>query len=319
MKKKIFLILTLGAVFINCLPSLAENPSILINGEEVHSDVEAKIYNSVTYLPLRAVFEGLGATVFFDDESKSIMAYKEDTMVYMRIGDESMRIYKNSELSQEKKIAAPFIENSRTLAPVRYAAEAFGYSVEWDEENKKVYIYNEDMLPETTTKTTTETTTETTTITATTIETTTESTTVATTQSTTYPVIGNKNKKKALPDLVTGSGHIRVAEKNNLEIELEIMEGDIVYHTDEAKSTYTNNRVELPIDLTAEYESPAGGIIDNKIIIAYNYYDEENRYLGTGTIELENMQEGQPIEIHDAIYIHRNTAFIYWHLRNYVK
>ena len=81
--------------------------------------------------------------------------------------------------NKEVQLDAPaVIVNGRTLAPARFVAETFGYTVQWDAENKIVKINGKESSTETTTETTTVTTTETST------ETTTESTTETTTKAT---------------------------------------------------------------------------------------------------------------------------------------
>lgn len=54
------------------------------------------------------------------------------TEIYVYVNDKKVKF-------DEK----PFIENSRTLVPIRFIAETLGYQVEWNEKNQKVTIKNE--------------------------------------------------------------------------------------------------------------------------------------------------------------------------------
>jgi len=121
-------------------------------------------------VPVRAIFEAVGANIDFDAETKTITARNGDTTVNMTVGANAVTVN-----NKEVQLDAPaVIVNGRTLAPARFVAETFGYTVQWDAENKIVKINGKESSTETTTETTTVTTTETST------ETTTETTTKAT-------------------------------------------------------------------------------------------------------------------------------------------
>ena len=99
-------------------------------------DVPPTIINDRTMVPLRAIFEALGAVVSWDGETKTIFAVNGNTVVVMQIGQEMM--YVNSE---RVSLDSPsVIVEDRTLVPVSAIAEAFGNNVEYDEETKTVKI-----------------------------------------------------------------------------------------------------------------------------------------------------------------------------------
>lgn len=152
--------------------------SLQINGSEISAEVPPTVIDGRTMVPVRAIFEAVGANIDFDAETKTITARKGDTTVNMTVGANAVTVN-----NKEVQLDAPaVIVNGRTLAPARFVAETFGYTVQWDAENKIVKITGEESSTETTTETTTVTTTETTTETST--ETTTESTTETTTKAT---------------------------------------------------------------------------------------------------------------------------------------
>ena len=101
-------------------------------------DVPPTIINDRTMVPLRAIFEALGAVVDWDDETKTVFAINKDKMIVMQIGQDVM--YVNEE---RKELHSPsVIIDGRTLVPVRAIAEAFGNTVDYNEETKTVTITN---------------------------------------------------------------------------------------------------------------------------------------------------------------------------------
>jgi hypothetical protein len=154
--------------------------TLSVDGNEVEPDVPPQIIDGRTMVPIRAMFESIGARVIYDPEDKTIVAIKNDKVVTMTIDNEFIDINGN----KTEMDCPPVIINGRALAPARYSAEAFDYDVSWDAENKIVQILQR---PETTTETTTESTTEETTQSTTKI-TTTETTTQTTSETTTQIV-----------------------------------------------------------------------------------------------------------------------------------
>ena len=137
--------------------------SLQVNGREISAEVPPTVIDGRTMVPVRAIFEAVGANIDFDAETKTITARKGDTTVNMTVGANAVTVN-----NKEVQLDAPaVIVNGRTLAPARFVAETFGYTVQWDAENKIVKINGKESSTETTTETTTVTTTETSTETTT--------------------------------------------------------------------------------------------------------------------------------------------------------
>lgn len=112
------------------------NISVFLNGNEIIFDQPPVIQNGRTLVPLRAIFEALGATVDWDGNTRTVTATKGDTIVKITIGDN--KLYKNGKVI-ELDVPAQII-NDRTLVPVRAVSEAFDCKVDWDGETKTVII-----------------------------------------------------------------------------------------------------------------------------------------------------------------------------------
>ena len=112
---------------------------MVIEGDiAVELDVPPTIINDRAMVPLRAIFEALGALVSWDGETQTVFAINNNTVIAMQIGQDAM--YSNGERI-ELDSPSVIIED-RTLVPVRAIAEAFGNNVDYDAETKTVTIKN---------------------------------------------------------------------------------------------------------------------------------------------------------------------------------
>lgn len=111
---------------------------VYLDGEIVEFDVKPQIIGGRTMVPLRAVFEKMGATVEWDDPTRTVTAVKGDTTVVSTIGSNVM--YINGVESQMD--VAPILLDTRTLAPARFVAEAFGGKVLWSDKKRQAYIFS---------------------------------------------------------------------------------------------------------------------------------------------------------------------------------
>lgn len=109
---------------------------VLLNGKEIVFDVNPQTINDRTMVPMRAIFEELGATVEWNGETQTVTSVKDDTVISLTIGVPSIIIN-----GEEKTLdVAPVVIDSRTLVPIRAVSEAFMLNVDWDEDTKTVLI-----------------------------------------------------------------------------------------------------------------------------------------------------------------------------------
>ncbi len=141
MKKSLSLLL---AVVI-CLTSLAafaagDNIKVYLDGKQLTFDVEPQFINERVMVPARRILEAIGATVEYDEEAETIEAFNEITTVSLAVG-----VPKISINGVEKNMdVAPVEINGRTLIPARFAADAFGCDVKWEEATQSVFITSTD-------------------------------------------------------------------------------------------------------------------------------------------------------------------------------
>ncbi|MBE7042590.1 MAG: hypothetical protein E7399_03745 [Ruminococcaceae bacterium] len=109
---------------------------VFVDDKEVQFDQPPVIYNNRTLVPLRAVFEALGATVNWDGNTKTVTGKKDRRTVTLTIGSNVMYL-------NQKPIFldVPAIQvNGRTLVPARAVAEGLGAEVEWLGDISTVWI-----------------------------------------------------------------------------------------------------------------------------------------------------------------------------------
>lgn len=111
-------------------------PSVFLNGNQLSFDVPPLIEDGRTLVPLRAIFEAMGAAVNWDDKTSTATGIKGDTRVVLQIGSTSPTIN-----GVVHKLDVPGrIVSGRTLAPLRFVGEAFGGHVEWDGTTNRITI-----------------------------------------------------------------------------------------------------------------------------------------------------------------------------------
>lgn len=141
--KKIIISLILCMVFVVPMVASANSDiTVLVNGTELVTDVAPKIVEGRTMLPMRAIFEKLDAKVSWMKEDRIIFATKDEYLIVMQIDNNLMSVRKSGEDANKSVTldVAPFIENDRTLVPVRAVAEALDAKVDWDSNTRTVII-----------------------------------------------------------------------------------------------------------------------------------------------------------------------------------
>lgn len=100
---------------------------VFFQGQPIKSDSAPILKDGRTYLPLRAVFETLGAKVDWKEAERTVYGEKNGVKIRLTIGaKEAMVGDKTMALD-----APAFISNGRTYVPVRFIGEAYGNKVDF--------------------------------------------------------------------------------------------------------------------------------------------------------------------------------------------
>lgn len=136
--KKILSVILAMVIVLSFATAFAEEKVVTVelNGETMAFDVNPIIVEGRVLVPLRAIFEKLGAAVNWDDETQTVSSFKGTTSVVLQIGTPTIFIG-----NEAKALDVPAqLVNSRTLVPLRAVSEAFGAEVGWSEAEWKVTI-----------------------------------------------------------------------------------------------------------------------------------------------------------------------------------
>jgi len=93
--------------------------------------------NSRTMVPLRAVAEALNLTVDWDASAREAIFTDGSKTIYFPIGSSSARTADGQTVKMD---TAAVIANDRTYAPIRYLAQFFGHTVDWNGTTRTVII-----------------------------------------------------------------------------------------------------------------------------------------------------------------------------------
>jgi len=120
--------------------AFAATPTIYVDGEKLVTDVEPFIEEDRTMVPMRAIFEAVGASVTWDQDTQTVISIKNDeatqNVVVLQIGNTSAFV--NSE-SVALDVPAKVI-NDRTFVPLRFVMESLNANVDWDPDTFTVTV-----------------------------------------------------------------------------------------------------------------------------------------------------------------------------------
>ena len=134
--KKSVLMLSCALLFASVTANAAKNINVSLNGNPLTFDSQPIIKNDRTFVPMRKIFEDFGMEVEWDDDTKTVCAKGNDSEISLSVGSNEMWV-------DGKCItldAVPFVQNDRTLVPLRAISEALKCNVKWDADNFAVII-----------------------------------------------------------------------------------------------------------------------------------------------------------------------------------
>ncbi len=107
-----------------------------VNGQALSSDVPPAKIGGRIMVPLRGIFEALGAKVDWNAASKTIIANSDTTNVQLIIGNPRATVNDKTVVLDTPAM----IIRGATMVPVRFVSEAMGAEVEWKNSTQTVSI-----------------------------------------------------------------------------------------------------------------------------------------------------------------------------------
>lgn len=122
-------------------------PKLFLNGKQL--ETETRIVNNSTLVPIRAVAEGLGFDVSWNQSNKTVGIHNGTTQITLKIDDRMALVNdKTVNLDTPAKI---FNDNSLkyvTMVPIRFVSETMGLKVNYDNLAKSVYLDQPIVAPD---------------------------------------------------------------------------------------------------------------------------------------------------------------------------
>ena len=110
--------------------------TVLLNGEPVAFDAQPEILTGTTFVPLRSIFEQLGAEVEWNQQRQEALLTSGREEICLKVG--SQVAIRNTEVSS--LIDAPYLKEDRVMVPLRYLSESLEYDVTWNPEMRTAEI-----------------------------------------------------------------------------------------------------------------------------------------------------------------------------------
>ncbi|MDT2304588.1 copper amine oxidase N-terminal domain-containing protein [Paenibacillus larvae] len=146
MKRWVTSLLALLMIVVTFIPNVAvgasyEEVKLVLNGKELNPDVPARIVDNYTVVPINTISKATGADISWDGDNWIVTVVKGGKTVKLTIGNKTA--YVNG-VPQTLPVA-PFIENGRTLVPLRFVGEVLGLDITWDGINYIVYMTDKNI------------------------------------------------------------------------------------------------------------------------------------------------------------------------------
>jgi hypothetical protein len=110
--------------------------TVTVNEEKLQFDVPPIIVRGRAMVPMRGVYEALGAEVSWDAASRTVTGTKGGTVIQLPVGSTTAQVN-----GRPVQIDVPaLIEGGRTMIPVRFIGESLGAEVNWVPESRTVAI-----------------------------------------------------------------------------------------------------------------------------------------------------------------------------------
>ena len=131
--KKTLTLITLAAM----AAAHAQNIGVTVDGRAVRFDgAQPRMVNNSVLVPLRGVFEEIGANVLWNQAKQEVTATKGDRTIRLVIGERFADV-----AGRAVQLAVPAqVKNGSTLVPLRFLSEALGAQVRWNPNSMMVAV-----------------------------------------------------------------------------------------------------------------------------------------------------------------------------------
>lgn len=115
----------------------AEKVTLVVEDEELNNlPMPPVIFQNLTLVPAREVFEKLGAEVLWDSLNYEVTVNYNENKLVLKINDNNA-LLNNNNISMD--LAAKII-NNKTMIPLRFVSENLGFDVNWDSTSRTASV-----------------------------------------------------------------------------------------------------------------------------------------------------------------------------------
>lgn len=138
MKTRLKRLIPLVLVFMMLVSSIsfASPINVYVNDGKLDMPVEPVAKEGRTLVPLRSIFESMGASVDWNQASQTVTGVKDNRVIKLQLGNKIASI--NGE-NVTLDVPATAV-NGSTLVPTRFVGESLGSKVDWDKNTRSVLV-----------------------------------------------------------------------------------------------------------------------------------------------------------------------------------
>ncbi|MFD0712677.1 family 10 glycosylhydrolase [Paenibacillus sp. GCM10027626] len=123
----------------------ASDIAIFLDGERIESDVSPYVIPKLntTMVPLRVISVGIGASVNWNQQAKTVMIGNGATQIAMTNG-QSYATVNNKQIPLDANVQA---RNGRIMVPIRFVSQQLGLKVTWNQAEQTISLQSDTMYP----------------------------------------------------------------------------------------------------------------------------------------------------------------------------
>lgn len=148
MKKRLFTPILTVSMILSCsaVSAADDEVKVYLDGTQLQFEQPPVIQDGRTLVPMRAIFEALGADVDWQGETQYIVATSSSKgqMIEMHINN-NIITHNGVDMTLD---VAPQLINGYTMIPLRVVSECMDANVEWDGNTRTVYVTNKNSIIE---------------------------------------------------------------------------------------------------------------------------------------------------------------------------
>lgn len=122
------------------LTQMAEAAMVTLNGQPMATSVAPIQRNGRTLVPMRDIFQALGANVSWNSLTQGITATRGGTNIGLQLGNRAATVNGQRVYLEQ----SPILYNGSTMVPMRFVAEALGAQVNWNPRAEIAAITTQD-------------------------------------------------------------------------------------------------------------------------------------------------------------------------------